>query len=109
MESYRRGGAYRRAVDLARGAYPNEVVTLEEQWADHLCTQKQYESAILHYIEAGNVLKAIEAAILGRQWNKAAQIIETQDPAATVEYHRQVADHYASVKNYEVNIITINN
>ena len=47
-------------------------------------------------------MKAIEAAIHGRQWSKAVQIIETQDPSATEEYHKQIADHYASIKNYEV-------
>ena len=53
MEAYRAGGAYRRAVELARVTFPNEVVGLEEQWGDHLCTQKQYDAAIMHYIEAG--------------------------------------------------------
>ena len=53
MEAYRQGGAFRRAVELARVAYPNEVVGLEEQWGDHLCVQKQYDAAIMHYIEAG--------------------------------------------------------
>lgn len=102
MEAYRRGGAYRKAVELARSTYPNEVVSLEEQWGDHLVTVKQYEGAILHYIEGGNLMKAIDAAIQGRQWNKAAQIIQTQDPSQTEDYHRQIGDHYASIKNYEV-------
>ncbi|XP_019854623.1 PREDICTED: intraflagellar transport protein 172 homolog isoform X2 [Amphimedon queenslandica] len=102
MEAYRRGGAFRKAIELARGAFPNEVVSLEEQWGDQLCSQKQYESAILHFIESGNVMKAIEAAIHGRQWSKAVQIVETQDPSATEEYHKQIADHYASIKNYEL-------
>ena len=48
------------------------------------------------------LMKAIEAAIHGRQWSKAVQIVETQDPSATEEYHKQIADHYASIKNYEV-------
>ena len=55
MDAYREGGAFRRAVELARMAYPSEVVTLEEQWGDHLCTQKQHNSAIAHFIEAGYV------------------------------------------------------
>ena len=53
MEAYRKGGAFRRAVELARVAYPTEVVALEEQWGDHLMGQKQYDTAITHYIEAG--------------------------------------------------------
>lgn len=53
MEAYRAGGAFRRAIELARTAYPAEVVTLEEQWGDNLSTQKQFNSAITHFIEAG--------------------------------------------------------
>lgn len=53
MEAYRAGCAFRRAIELARNAYPSEVVTLEEQWGDHLSSQKQFNSAITHFIEAG--------------------------------------------------------
>ena len=53
MEAYREGAVFRRAVELARVAYPVEVVGLEEQWGDHLVRQKQYDTAITHYIEAG--------------------------------------------------------
>lgn len=32
LEAYRRGNAYRRAVDLARRIFPREVVALENDW-----------------------------------------------------------------------------
>lgn len=44
------------AVDLARVAFPVEVVKLEEVWGDYLVQQKQMDAAINHYIEAGWVL-----------------------------------------------------
>lgn len=53
MEAYKAGGSFRRAIELARSAYPSEVVTLEEKWGDHLTSQKQHNAAITHYIEAG--------------------------------------------------------
>lgn len=53
MEAYRTGCVFRRAIELARTAYPAEVVGLEEQWGDHLSSQKQFNSAITHFIEAG--------------------------------------------------------
>ena len=56
MEAYRQGAAFRKAVELARTAFPGEVVRLEEQWGDHLCSFKQYDTAIIHYVEAGYVL-----------------------------------------------------
>jgi len=41
------------AVELSRMSYPHEVVKLEEEWGDHLASQKQLDAAINHYIEAG--------------------------------------------------------
>jgi hypothetical protein len=40
------------AVELARLAFPVEVIRLEEAWGDHLVQQKQLDAAINHYIEA---------------------------------------------------------
>lgn len=53
MEAYKKGQAFRRAVELARVTFPTEVVGLEEMWGDYLCTQRQYDAAITHYVEAG--------------------------------------------------------
>lgn len=41
------------AVELARVAFPSEVVKLEEAWGDYLVQQKQMDAAINHYIESG--------------------------------------------------------
>lgn len=41
------------AVDLARYAFPSDVVKLEEEFGDYLVSQKQLDAAINHYIEAG--------------------------------------------------------
>ena len=41
------------AVELARHIYPSEVVKLEEEWGEHLVSQKQLDAAINHFIEAG--------------------------------------------------------
>lgn len=43
------------AVELARAAFPAEVVRLEESWGDYLVQQKQMDAAINHFIEAGCV------------------------------------------------------
>ncbi|XP_070555163.1 intraflagellar transport protein 172 homolog [Ptychodera flava] len=101
LECYRRGKAYRRAVELARNVYPQDVVKLEEEWGDYLMSQKQMDAAINHFIEAGCSIKAIEAAIQSRQWNKAVQIVELQDPSVASRYYHKIAKHYASIANYE--------
>ena len=47
------------AVELARHAYPQDVVKLEEEWGNYLVQQKQLDAAINHFIEAGWVFKII--------------------------------------------------
>jgi len=47
------------AVDLARHAFPHDVVKLEEEWGNYLVQQKQLDAAINHFIEAGYLLVMI--------------------------------------------------
>ena len=63
----RKGKAFRAAVEISRTAFPQEVINLEEQWGDYLVSIKQVEAAINHYIEAGQSIKAMEAAINSKQ------------------------------------------
>ncbi|XP_067274021.1 intraflagellar transport protein 172 homolog [Pseudorasbora parva] len=102
LECYRKGNAFKKAVDLARIAFPAEVVKLEEVWGDYLVQQKQLDAAINHYIEAGRSTKAIEAAIAARQWKKALHILELQEDTTTARYYLKIAQHYASVQEFEV-------
>ncbi|CAD7963993.1 unnamed protein product [Amoebophrya sp. A25] len=67
MAAYIQGHAYRQAVELAKQNQPGLVVRLEEEWGDYLVSQKQMDSALNHYIEAGCSIKAIDAAISARQ------------------------------------------
>ena len=76
LKNYRKAKAFARAVELARRAFPSEVVGLEEDWGDHLAENKQLDAAINHYIEAGRTMKALETAMSARQFKKAVQIIQ---------------------------------
>ena len=53
LKCYRDGEAFGRAVELARYAFPEKVVKLEEEWGDFLVGQKQLDAAINHFIEGG--------------------------------------------------------
>ena len=79
LDCFRKGCAYGRAVELARRSFPSEVVTLEEEWGDHLADNKQLDAAINHYIEAGRTLKAVGGAFNARPWKKSVQIIQVRD------------------------------
>ncbi|KAK4305878.1 hypothetical protein Pmani_022263 [Petrolisthes manimaculis] len=95
LVSYRKGQAYSRAVELARHAYPSE-----EEWGDQLVSNKQTDAAISHYIEAGNNIKAQDAAISARQWRKAIQIIEViDDDAALKPYLMKLGQYYAGLND----------
>ena len=48
-------------------------------------------------------MKAVDAAILSRQWNKAVQILEVvKDDPSCKKYYKKIAQHYANVGEYEV-------
>eukprot|EP00055_Hartaetosiga_balthica_P012104 m.57788 g.57788 ORF g.57788 m.57788 type:complete len:1739 (-) comp7836_c0_seq1:151-5367(-) len=100
LDSYKKGKAFGHAVELARTAFPQDVVTLEEQWGDYLVSQKHMDSAIVHFIESGHTTKAIDAAITGRQWTKACQIVDTQDESIARAYYKTLAEHFAAVRDY---------
>ncbi|KAL0485003.1 intraflagellar transport protein 172 [Acrasis kona] len=100
IESYRRGNAYRYAVELSRNVMPDLVIKLEEEWGDWLVSQKQIESAVVHFIEANQYVKAIEAALTSRQWAKAIQILDGVEPATSKKYYARVARHYEDIQNY---------
>lgn len=50
LDSYVRGHAFRKAVELARRSFPAHVVNLEEEWGDWLVSQKQIDLSIEHYV-----------------------------------------------------------
>jgi intraflagellar transport protein 172 len=55
--------------------------------------QMQYLEAGTHFVEAGENMKAVQAAIQGRQWSRALEILEQQrddnDPAIA-KYYQQL-------------------
>jgi intraflagellar transport protein 172 len=67
MDAFKKGNVYSSAVELARVSYPEEVIKLEEHWGDYLASNRQLDSSINHFIESGNMIKAIEAAIGSKQ------------------------------------------
>lgn len=105
MDSFRKGHAYRQAIELAKQAQPGLIVALEEEWGDWLVSQRQVDAAINHYIEAGAALKAIEAAMSARQWHKAEQLLDQasmgHDNTFALPFYEKLAAHYAAGRQYE--------
>jgi intraflagellar transport protein 172 len=63
LDSYIRGNAFRKAVELARKCFPFRVVELQEHWGDYLVSQKQIDMAINHYIEAKVSIKMKKSTV----------------------------------------------
>ena len=102
LDSYIRGRAYKKAVELARRSYPSKVVDLQEQWGDYLVSQKQIDMAINHYIEAKNNQKAIEAAMNARQHSRALQLLDVLDSDSSRPYYKQLARYYEENNQIEL-------
>ena len=96
LEAYQNGHAYRQAVDLARRAFPAQVVQLEKAWADYLVSQQQVDAAINHYIEAGAYTAAINAALNAKQYQRAVQLVDDslRDPEVANPFYKRIARHY---------------
>ena len=47
-------------------------------------------------------MKAVEAAICAKQWKKAVDLLATQETESVVVYYKKIADHFASVQEFEV-------
>ncbi|KAJ1353159.1 Intraflagellar transport protein osm-1 [Parelaphostrongylus tenuis] len=96
LECYTKGNAFGKAVQLARFSAPEKVVTLEEQWGDHLVSEGQHDASINHFLEANSLMKAAEAAIQAREWGKAVQIVDViQNSQLSSDLYGRIAAHYA--------------
>ncbi|EAY11272.1 selective LIM binding factor, putative [Trichomonas vaginalis G3] len=101
LESYRKGHAYFNALELAKSAEPELVVTLQHEWADYLVSVGQSEAAIVHYVDAGDYSQALAGAIRAQQWTQAADILKSVSSSVDlrnelrIQYLR-VARHFAS-------------
>ncbi|XP_043479504.1 intraflagellar transport protein 172 homolog [Leptopilina heterotoma] len=99
IKAYAQAGVFSRALDLARQAEPNSVVSLEKEWGHHLVESGHYDAAINHFIEAGETSLALNAAVNAHQWRKALQIIqviENDDPEIRKQCEK-LGEYFASV------------
>uniref|UniRef100_A0A7E4USX7 WD_REPEATS_REGION domain-containing protein n=1 Tax=Panagrellus redivivus TaxID=6233 RepID=A0A7E4USX7_PANRE len=102
LESYRKGKAFNKAIQVARFSFPEEVVKLEEEWGDDLYSSGKYEAAVSHFLEAGNSVKACDAAIKAKEWDKALQILNVlNDSEACARFNYAFAEHFETTGDYE--------
>lgn len=56
LDSYIRGSAFRKAVELARRSFPSRVVELQEQWGDYLVRNSYQFDLINRFQRISNFL-----------------------------------------------------
>ena len=95
LEAFQEAKSYSKAVELSKKHLPKQVDKLEEEWGDWLMSQKQLESAIMHFIDAGSRTKAIEAAIGARKWEKAIELANSINNESARPYLSIIGDHFA--------------
>ena len=93
LDAYRQAKCFSKAVEIAKKYIPTRVEKLEEEWGDYLFDQKNYENAIVHYIEAGSKERAIEASIQARKWEKAIELV-TQYPDVNPAFYIDIGRHF---------------
>lgn len=76
IDCYAQASSFAKALELSRSYEPNLVVSLENEWGRYLAETGHFDAAINHFIEAGETLLALNAAVDAKQWKKALQIIK---------------------------------
>ncbi|XP_071649354.1 intraflagellar transport protein 172 homolog isoform X3 [Temnothorax longispinosus] len=99
IKCYAQAGVFARALDLARKIDPTLVVELERDWGKHLSASGHYDAAINHFIEAGETVLALKAAINARQWRKALQIIQVieDDDQEIRQQCEKLGEYFSSI------------
>uniref|UniRef100_A0A0K0F112 Intraflagellar transport protein osm-1 (inferred by orthology to a C. elegans protein) n=1 Tax=Strongyloides venezuelensis TaxID=75913 RepID=A0A0K0F112_STRVS len=102
MEGYKKGNCYSKAISLARKHYPEEVVDLEEKWGDWLVRNGLYEESVSHYLEAGEMIKAVDSSIKGKDYDKAIQITSVMEPNPdNYDYFFKIGEYFEEKGNYD--------
>ena len=93
LDAYRQAKCFSKAVEVAKRNKIKNIEKLEEEWGEYLSEQKNYESAIIHFIEAGAHEKAVEAAIQARKWEKAIELVN-QYPNVNPSFYIDIGRHF---------------
>ncbi|CAD5229200.1 unnamed protein product [Bursaphelenchus okinawaensis] len=101
LENYEMDHKYNNAVNVARSRFPEKVTELEEKWGDWLCNTGDYSSAISHYLESGVNSKAVDAAIRGKEWAKAIEVVATLSKEESREFYEKLARHFEANGEYD--------
>ena len=83
-----------------RGVVP-DIAVANDPVATFNGKDAQLDAAVNHFVEAGQSIKAIQAAMECRQWQKAAGIVEALDPNTAAPFFKRIARHYESARDLE--------
>lgn len=103
---------------IARVHFPEGVIHLEENWAEWLFSQGNYHLAATHFLgfnfffifnsssnftESGNTLRAVDASIHAKEWDKALEMLNALEPTAeTAPFYEKIANNFEHLGELEV-------
>lgn len=93
IDAYRESKCFSKAVEISKKYLPNRTERLEEEWGEYLFATKQFEPAIIHFLEAGSPERSIEAAIQARKWEKAIELV-TKYPNVSINFYIDIGRHF---------------
>lgn len=99
MKCYLGQNDYQNAVRLARTDFPEQVVSLEERWANYLVSANRSEEAIPHFIEAQLNVHALKVALEAKCWTKAEDLLTSVTDSEASPFFIHFAKYYEQMKN----------
>ena len=97
---YLESRSFRAAINLASAKLPSKVIEIKHLWGDYLVSCRDYTSAIEHFVDAHSLLKAAEAAIDGKMWQRATEIVERFDGSSPKELEK-LASKFITGKRFD--------
>ena len=92
---------YQKAMGLSRSYFPDQILSIEERWADYLVSMERHEEAISHYVEAQLTVKALKVSIDTRNWITAEDLINTLTDSDAAPFYLTVAKHFEELRNFK--------
>ena len=95
IDAYKKAKSFPKAIELAKKNNLNCVKKIEEELANLFLDEKDYENAIIHFIEAGNYEKAITISInFLNNWKNAIELINKYQSKINPSFFVEIGNHF---------------
>ena len=75
LNAYRKEKCFTKMIEIAKKYKIRDIDKIEKEWVEYILSQNYYKEDIAHFIEPGELNKAIEILIKKNQWEKAIYLV----------------------------------